>query len=352
MSVVFLISFFNSCIGGNAVTSNHTENYPTDLDVITTTNANKVVQLAVLEARSVTDIAFNPNGSIIATSNYGSIRLWDAKTYTLLNTLDENVGLVDSLEFSPDGELLASGDIVGTVRLWNPATGQEISVLTEGYTGTVAAIAFSPNGHLLAIGGGNISSSPVVDYSVWVWDLEANTRKFVLKEDDDWVVSLAFSPDGQLLASGSVDGCIHLWDVETGKKLKTLRDGVSEVYSIAFSPDGSLLASSSWLGGIRLWDVKSGNLIKHWIGHGKPQPPGTGVGIRVKGITFNRDGSLLATVGEDGVIKLWDAKTGEELWALQEDRPVWLTSVVFSPDGRLLVTGGTEGAKTQIWGIR
>ena len=171
------------------------------------------------------------------------------------NTL-QHKGVVESVVFSDDGSLLASGSNDGTVRLWDTERDVLLKPLIKGYDGfpptkTVESIAFSSNGGTLAIGRTG---------KVWLWDVEYGE---LLKILDAHLLggaySICFSPDGRVLTNSCENNCISLWNVSTGKHLKTLHghiDNFSDyVTSLAFSPDGKILASGSSDGTVLLWDV-------------------------------------------------------------------------------------------------
>ena len=168
-----------------------------------------------------------------------------------------------------------------------------------------------------------------------------------MKDTRSSVNSVAFSPDGSRLASGSWDETIRLWNATTGKLMATLRGHTNDVNSVAFSPDGSRLASGSTDGTIRLWDVATVNQLHKLTGHG-----GDGWND-VTSVAFSPDGSTIASGSRDNTIKLWDVATGDELRTLTGHRN-WVTSVAFSPDGTLLASGSenyeNDGA-IRLWDV-
>jgi len=305
------------------------------------------------------------------------------------------------MAFSPDGRLLASGSEDNAIRLWEVETGSMVRKLS-GHTGNVRSVAFSPDGRFLASGscreikyGGNCYQGEVK-----LWDIETGRTVYTRRTHKDWVYSVVFSPDGRLLASGSCgrhpgltcdQGEIKLWEVATGREVRTLEGHIGVVRSVAFSPDGRLLASAggTWDNTIRLWEVTTGREVRtlrgystlrsvafspdgHLIAFGHCEKHKYGKCIQgeiklcevasgrelrtleghtkwVESVAFSPDGKLLASGSGDNMIKLWDVATGQELRTLRgHTDPVW--SVAFSPDGKLLASG--SGDETlMVWDI-
>ena len=244
---------------------------------------------------------------------------------------------VSDVAFSPNGKLLASADADGTVRLWNPVTGQAVGAPFQtgsGPQGGVTAVAFSPNGKLLA--------SADTKGTVRVWD--SVTRQPLgaplWNDRSAGVFGLAFSPDGKLLAGEDENATVRLWDPVSrqpaGAPIQT--DGGQ--IRVSFSSNGKLVAVGS-KGEMRLWDP-----VTH---HSAPLLTGS----RARGVTawaFSPDGRLLATNGSGGTVRLWSPVTRRPVGApiRAASSQVGVSDVAFSPDGRLLATAGSDGT-VRLW---
>jgi WD40 repeat protein len=173
-------------------------------------------------------------------------------------TLKGHTGFVYSVAYSPDGKTLASGSYDKSIKLWDVATGRELATL-KGNTDAVCSVAYSPNGKTLAAGSGDLTGrlwSGDHDGMVKLSDVATGRELATLKGNTDAVFSVAYSPDGKTLASGSWDDTtIKLWDVETCKERATLKGHTEIVNSFAYSPDGKTLASGSWDSTVKLWSV-------------------------------------------------------------------------------------------------
>ena len=195
---------------------------------------------------------------------------------------------------------------------------------------SVKSVAFSPDGRTLASGSIN-------DKTIKLWDVHSQRQIATLTGHSDSVKSVTFSSDGQTLASGSYK-TIQLWDVHSQRQIATLTGHSGSVYSVAFSPDGRTLASGSNDKTIKLWDVQSQGEIATLTGHSND----------VNSVAFSSDGRTLAS-GSYKTIKLWDVHSQREIATLT-GHSNWVRSVVFSPDGRTLASGGDD--KTiKLWNV-
>jgi WD40 repeat protein len=231
---------------------------------------------------------------------------------------------INDIAFSPDGKLLATASIDGTVNLWDPATRETLRVLR--HNDTVGAIAFSLDGNLLACAVTNMR-----DWTIKLWD-PATGKEMEVRNPMEAVGmahSIAFSPDGKLLALAvDIDrdnGIVCLLDPLTGHSLQTFHH-CSESQSIAFSPDGKLLASSWGDGVVKIWDPHTGYEIRTFEGHINYDDCSSD-------IAFSPDGQLLAS-SSDNEVKIWDPVTGIKQQTLVHTGSIF--SIAFSPDGKLL----------------
>ncbi|AFY41738.1 serine/threonine-protein kinase [Nostoc sp. PCC 7107] len=201
----------------------------------------------------------------------------------------------------------------------------------RGHASDVNSVAFAPNGQILASGSD--------DKTIKLWNLGTGTELQTLKGHLKWIWAIAFHPDGKILASGSADKTIKLWNLATTEEIRTLTGHTDGVATVAFSPDGQTLASGSLDKTIKLWNLTTGKLIRTFRGHSQA----------VATIAFSPDGKTLASGSWDKTIKLWNVATGKQIRTLEGHSELVL-SLAFSPDGKTLASGSKD--KTiKLWNL-
>ena len=191
----------------------------------------------------VRTVQYSPvDSSLIASAGDNTvIKLWNLEDNNTATELRGHRGIVNSVAFSPDGKLLASGCDDWTFKLWDVRTQQNTATLehiADGYTWGVKVVTFSPNGQQLATAGGRHAK---------LWDLQTQTEIATLQHDEDeYLWALAFSPNGQLLATGAAGGTVTIWDIQKREVIKKLDGDSRWVNALVFSPDGRTLAQC-WL---------------------------------------------------------------------------------------------------------
>ncbi|MDJ0695610.1 myosin kinase [Mastigocoleus sp. MO_188.B34] len=248
-----------------------------------------------------------------------------------IKTLKGHLRDIISVNFSPDGSLVASGSGDFTIKLWNPNTGEEIKTLS-GHKSAVIDVAFSPDGKTLASGS--------ADRTLQLWNLDTGEVIETFTGHSSRVISVAFSPDGKIIASGSGDGTVKLWNVDTGKEIRTLIGHSHEIYSVDFSSDGQKLVSGSSDSTIKIWDVTTGEEIKTLEGHSRG----------VIDANFSPNDKLIVSGSSDHTIKVWEVDTGKVLQTLKQHTG-GINSVSFSPDGKTIASGSNDYT-LQIWDTR
>ena len=237
----------------------------------------------------VTSVAFSPDGKLIATaSDDGVIKLLKPNG-NLVRILEDGRNLVKSnfynVAFSVNGDLVAAG-LGKNVRLWK-TDGTPVYTLTE-HSFDVTSVAFSPNGKLIATASG--------DTKVKLWKLDSIASIGTIEEHEHWIFHIAFSPNGKLIATASGDTTVKLWKLNT-TLVNSFQEHSSWVVSVAFRPDGKVIATSSDDTTVKLWKPDRNMTILHTLqGHSS----------RVENVVFSPDGKMIATASDDKTVKLWN----------------------------------------------
>lgn len=242
-----------------------------------------------------------------------------------------HISSVSSAVFTHDGSKVISGSNDGTIRVWNAKTGQELRSFNGFQPSGVSAIAINKDGTRIA--SGNLSDKPTR-----LWDLNTGNeiRKFEGSLGDK---TLAFSPNGKLLATGGSKQLIIVRDVQNGQVYKTLKHN-GTVSSVEFSHDGKHIAAVSFHKSLKLWDVQTGKELFS-----------TADILGGSCAAFSPDGSRLATAYDDKTIRILDAKTGEEIQTLRGHEANSVLAIAFSPDGSRLAAGCSDTNNIKIWDL-
>lgn len=284
------------------------------------------------------DVDFSPDGQMIATAH-------GLRTVQLWNTVEQrrsgkalmggHIEQVETVRFSPDGKMLASGSADGRIMLWDTTTGNGLVEPLAVSSGSAWTVAFSPDNRLL-LGAGR---------TVRIWDIsQPEQPEVVTKLGGNLSGGLAVSPTG-FLATGHGDGTAQIWDLETFEKRGSALRGHSEdVTAVAFSPDGGLLATAS-RGVVQLWDTSANEMV------GEPLTEAVGY---FQAIAFSPNGQLLTGVTnptakarsenrENSVVHVWNTTTWTAACDPLQGHTAKIWGAAFSPDSQLFATGGADG---------
>ncbi len=276
-------------------------------------------------------LAYSKDGNLLASIGGGcGLFLWEAKTGQLLHRCDPSprVAVSYSVALSPDGRYAASGE-GRLLKLWHVKTGKAVRSFS-GHSLSVMCVAFSPRGNLLASGSH--------DRSVRLWHPHTGQQLHVLEGHADTLWALAFRDDGKVLASASLDGMIRLWDAQTAKLLQVCKGPNKVVNSLAFERDGKRLVSAGDDGSVRVWNSDTGNPERTLIADSE----------RALALAFAPDGKTLAVGLADRTLRLLDFATGKEVRR-------WFPHVfptrclAWAPDGKVLASGSGSESMIRLW---
>lgn len=304
--------------------------------------------IARLGKGRINAMKFSPDGTVFAVATTIGIWLYDTETYQETALLAHNNKGVEKLVFSPDGTILASAERFNGITLWDVGA-RNLKITFPSSSSLFRSLHFSSDGKIFA----------QVNYKeIYLYDTVTGETKHILKRDQDYITSMAFSPDGKTLASGSKDQTIYLWDVDSGAHKQTLRGHPAEVTRLSFNPGSSTLTSISKDNTIYLWDISTGERKKTLADKGlitdqldKPET--------VEKVSFSPDKSILATIRFNNTIRLWDTTTGtlkqtfssQDTDKQEKDISKNIEFVLFSPDNRTVVGLPFLGGEIRLWDV-
>jgi WD40 repeat protein len=278
-------------------------------------------------------VAFRPDGArLVTASSDGTVRQWNAATGQEVEPpYDRHSGEVADAVYSPDGDRIASAGTDRTIRVWQAKGRQDVAVL-HGHTGVVLRLAFAADGRRLASASNGTPFGWRKDDTVRLWDVDPQATLPVLRGHTENVYPVAFSCDGRWIASGGWDKMARLWDAATGEPCATLRHP-GYVLSLAFSPDGRRLVTGSYENDrLRIWDVATAHVRKE---------------VRIRGhlfrfFTVSPDGRRVAAKTDHAPLRVYDVTTGEQLFSA-DGKPL-----AYSADGRWLAIVRAADDKTVV----
>ncbi len=329
--------------GGTALATAEGDGSTELWDIATQTQTGAA--LTVPGSADVSALAFGPGagGALATGASNGTVRLWSPTTFyqSAAPLIMDSQYLATaangraSAVLSANGGVLATVGSRGTVRLWDVAARRPLGVQLRNQD-AVTAVALSPNGGTVAVAAGGVRFFTAATGAPVGTGLPASGG-------NGSYGSMAFSPNGALLATAGADGTARVWNVasqqEVGRPMSVGRAGTF-TGTVAFSPDSKTLATVGAGGQTRLWSVATGQPA------GRPMAAGSATTV----LAFSRDGRTLATAGARGTVRLWDVATQQEIGAplTADTQPVY--AVAFSPDGGTLATAGADGF-ARLWDV-
>ncbi len=251
-----------------------------------------LVRTIELDDGPATSLALSGGRALTGHTN-GKVVLWDIDRAEKIATVQRNEANIWAVAFTGDPNRFATASHDWKVTLWDARQASAPLQVLDGHENSVQSLAYSPQRLLLASGS--------ADRTVRVWDLDTLTLKRSYSGPRDFVTSVAFSQSGKLLAAGSLDGRIQIWSVLSQRRLRALSGHRGRVADIAFSPSGDQLASAGEDGTVRLWDLQRGRIVRALTGH---------LG-GATAVAFAPDGQHLASAGVDGRLRLWAIPLGQ-----------------------------------------
>lgn len=302
-----------------------------------TTTYKPISNLSLGESSDANSIDFSPDGKILASGNDDhTIILWDIATLKPIGEpLRAHTDSVMEVRFSPDGKIIASGSADHTVILWDAMTRHPISEPLTGRLNAKHSMAFSPDSKILILS----STDSIFQLNLTTHQKINFSLSKIMSPGNNYLTSVAYSPDGQTIALGSNNGLIFLWSTTTHEIINEPLIGHSGgVQSVVFSPDGKMLISGSSDNSIIIWDMVTQELI------GQPLRGinGSVSKASISNVVVSSDGRTLASTSSEGAIILWNLFSPEPMGKVLHGHSGLVTSVAFSPVDSRLASGSSD----------
>jgi WD40 repeat protein len=287
-------------------------------------------------------VAFSPDDKVLLTTagsagNATHLGLWDVATGKPLHPQVGHTSRITGLALSKDGKSLASTSADGTLRLWDPATGQERKRIAADKSKPFHCVAFSPDGKTLATG---TQKGGLDDILVQLWSADTGKELRRFGKGPQTLYSIAFSPSGKTVAGCGSHDAVFLWDPDSGQETgRLVAEKSGWMSSLAFSPDGKMLVSGHALKEAWVWDLATAAPLQ------KLKHSGT-----VRAVAFSADNQMVATAAADDCARLWNTGTGAEL-ARCVGHSGQAMAVALSPNGKWLASAGLRGRGIRLWDI-
>ncbi len=267
-------------------------------------------------------VTYSPDGDLLATALTNKrVELWDTRTWTLLHTFEGHNDVVNSVDFSPSGRTLVSADHDGTMILWDVQTHQELQRFVDFGNTNIQSVVFTPDEqHIL---------SGAWDTTVQLWDIATGESVLDFEGHVESVNDVTISPDGRMVAAAADDGRVIVWLYDTATRIRTFEGHTAAVKALAFSPDSQTMVSVGQDSRVILWDVQNGQIIHQFIGHDG----------YVTGVVYINNGQELLTADSTAIIR-WDIASRQRIQTLTS-YTVNVNTMTLSPDGNTLVSGSS-----------
>jgi WD40 repeat protein/serine/threonine protein kinase len=286
------------------------------------------------EFGTINDVALSPDGKLLATAaGEKTIRLWDVGARKHVCDLKDHTANIARVAFTANGDILISGGWDRSIRIWDVSDIPDRvppPIVLRGHTSYLTALSVDRSGRRI------VSASN--DGTVRLWDLNSPRAEHSQPSGGLQVHSIAYSPNGAILATGGPDGLVRLLNETDGSTIE-LKGSTAHVNAVAFSPDGGQVAAGLEDGEVLIWDLASKQLVHRLRGHA----------LRVTGVAFSPSGQLLASCSLDASIRVWDTKNGEETAVLMGHEGA-VHAIAFHPSGNRLVSVGKDQT-ARIWDV-